>query len=396
MTKTRSTTTAPMSRVASWSAEHGDDRDGRVAETVTPQRPAGAEPLGPRRADVVLALDLEHRAAHVARQHGALDDPRARAPAGPAVAGTGPGPRWAASSRSPGSQPSFTAKTVMSRMPARKAGTATPTCDSADSTTPLTRRCRTRHHRPDGDREDERRGPSSRTTSHRLTWSRSTICGAIGPWTRSSCPRSKVQQARRPTRRTASTAAGRGRTRSRSDATAGSEALTPEGHPRRVTRQHHHEPEDEHRADGEADRRGSPPVWRTWQQHGASVRQRRPRSLRLERLGDGVLRQTGDVLVRHHEVRQQEQQVRRRRPRDSSRAAFFMSVTCSLRRAGVGGGEVGLELLVVVARVVLRVAEDRPHVPGLDVRDDRHVVVGVGEDGRAATRRGTRAGPGRP
>ena len=39
-----------------------------------------------------------------------------------------------------GSQPSCTAKTVMSRMPARKAGTATPTCEAAEITSPDGRR----------------------------------------------------------------------------------------------------------------------------------------------------------------------------------------------------------------------------------------------------------------
>ncbi len=63
-------------------------------------------------------------------------------------------------------------------MPARKAGTATPSWDSAESSTPLTRRCRTAASVPKGTAMTSAR-IIAQTTSHRVTWSRSMSCGAI-------------------------------------------------------------------------------------------------------------------------------------------------------------------------------------------------------------------------
>lgn len=67
----------------------------------------------------------------------------------------------------------------MSRMPARKAGIATPTCEAADSTSPEILRCHTAINVPIG------KAITSAitmlvTTSHALTCSRSAICGPIG------------------------------------------------------------------------------------------------------------------------------------------------------------------------------------------------------------------------
>ncbi len=119
------------------------------------------------------------------------------------------------------------------------------------------------------------------------------------------------------------------------------------------------------------------------QQHGRSRPSAgalsRAQAGQVERLGDGVLRQPGDALLGDHEVRQEEEEVGGSVLGQLARRLLHQRHLL-LRGAGVGRGEVGLELLVVVARVVLRVAEDRRHVPWLDVRDDRHVVVGVGED----------------
>ena len=111
--------------------------------------------------------------------------------------------RPAASSRSAGSQPSCTAKTVISRMPARNAGTATPTCESAERTSPDGWRCRTAISVPSGTAMSERDDHADAATSHRVTCSRSATCGPIGARTRRTLPRSTVQQPAEPVERTA-------------------------------------------------------------------------------------------------------------------------------------------------------------------------------------------------
>src|SRR3989442_15146047 len=51
-------------------AEDGHDREQRVAEGVLADHDGLGQALGPRRLDVVLADDLEHRLPHVAREAG--------------------------------------------------------------------------------------------------------------------------------------------------------------------------------------------------------------------------------------------------------------------------------------------------------------------------------------
>jgi hypothetical protein len=77
-----------------------------------------------------------------------------------------------------GSHCSFTANTVMSRMPARNAGTATPTCERAERARPLGRRWRSAISVPNGTAMTTA-STIAQTTSHMVTCSRSTICGAI-------------------------------------------------------------------------------------------------------------------------------------------------------------------------------------------------------------------------
>ena len=112
---------------------------------------------------------------------------------------------------------------------------------------------------------------------------------------------------------------------------------------------------------------------------GSSWRDSGPGQVRqVERLGDGVVRQAGDALLRHDQVGQQEQPVG---------GGVLRQPPCRLLHVGdllllgalVGRGDVLGERGVAVAGVVLRV-EHRSHVTGFDVRDDRHVVVGVLED----------------
>ena len=77
-----------------------------------------------------------------------------------------------------GSQPSRTAKTVMRRMPARKAGTATPTCEIAEMTSPDGFRCRTAASTPRGIAISIAMTMAV-STSHKVTWSRSATCGPM-------------------------------------------------------------------------------------------------------------------------------------------------------------------------------------------------------------------------
>src|SRR5215211_8714930 len=104
----------------------------------------------------------------------------------------------------------------------------------------------------------------------------------------------------------------------------------------------------------------------------------------VEVLGDRVLRQAGDVLVRDHQVRQQEQPVPRSLlgdpPRRLLHARDLRRLVTRIRRS-----QILLQRRIVVPGVVRRL-EDRAEVARLDVRDDRHVVVGVlehrGQPGR--------------
>jgi hypothetical protein len=77
-----------------------------------------------------------------------------------------------------GSQPSWTANTVMRRMPARKAGTATPTCETAEMASPEGLRWRTAASTPSGMAMIVAITVAVRT-SQRVTWSRSATCGAM-------------------------------------------------------------------------------------------------------------------------------------------------------------------------------------------------------------------------
>ena len=153
------------------------DGDRRVAQAVAHERLVERQPLRARRAQEVLAQHLEHGGAHVAGEDRALDERRARSPAGSAAAGTAP--KFSSGGVQPldGSQPNWTAKTATSRMPARKAGTAAPTWLTADRATPLARRWRAAASVPSG------RAISSETnvaasTRINVTCMRWEICGA--------------------------------------------------------------------------------------------------------------------------------------------------------------------------------------------------------------------------
>ena len=105
MTNTRSTTTAPISSVASCSPSTVTIGHRGVAQPVPHQRRHRPQALGPRGAQVVLAQHVEHRAAHVAGEHRALHQPERQRRQHQLLGEHRRGPAPVASSRSPAATP---------------------------------------------------------------------------------------------------------------------------------------------------------------------------------------------------------------------------------------------------------------------------------------------------
>ena len=166
----------------------------------------------------------------------------------------------------------------------------------------------------------------------------------------------ETHQPATPTRCTASMSGSSSPNSARSCATASSRRVHPERDAGRVTGQQHHEAEDEHGAHREArdeDRGPADDV----QQHGLRL-EPQPR-LRSDSRNDSVIAFLGSPVMPFSATMRLGRRKRKSAAASCGELArrLLHQRHLLLRSTGVGRGEVGLQLLVVVARVVLGVAE---------------------------------------
>ena len=180
-------TTAPMSRVASCSPRTVTTGMAALRRPCRTKARTGSA-LRASGADIVLPEHVEDSRADISREDRALDRPERERREDELLdehrrVGAGRGPPFA------GSQRSMTAKTVTSAMPARKAGIATDLRDRRDDH-PRAERCRTAASVPSGTATSTAMSIET-TTSHRLTWKRSSTRGPISALETYDVPRSK-------------------------------------------------------------------------------------------------------------------------------------------------------------------------------------------------------------